>query len=83
MSSTDEELTRRQCLITAAASSCVSSFLAMSSTCCRVSGWGSRLPSLTPGESLRVVKSWTGCPGSLSERLKLELDADYTDAMTN
>lgn len=84
MSSTDEEPTRWQCLITAAASSCMSSVLAMSSTCCRVSGWGSRRPPLTPaGESLRAVKSCTGCPGSLSERLKLEGEADYPDAMTN
>lgn len=56
----------------------------MSSTCCRVSGWGRRLPLLTPaGESLRAVKRWTGRPGSLSERFKLELDADYTDKVTD
>lgn len=74
MRSTDEELTRRQCLITAAASSCASSFLAMSSTCCRLWGWGSRRPSLTPaGESLRVVKCWAGRPGSFSERWKIIL----------
>lgn len=65
------ELTRWQCLITAATSSWMSSFFAMSSTCCRVSGRGSGLLSLTPArDSLGEVKSWKGWPRSLSKEFK-------------
>lgn len=64
------KLTRRQCLITAATSSWLSSFFAMSSTCIRVSGRGSGLLSLTPARvSLGEVKSWKGRPRSLSKEL--------------
>lgn len=67
----DQELTRRQCLITAATSSWTSSFFAMSSTCCRVSSRGSGLLSFTPARvSLGEVKSWKGRPRSLSKELK-------------
>lgn len=70
----DQGLTRRQCLITAATSSWMSSFFAMSSTCCRVSSRGSGLLSLTPArDSLGEVKSWKGRPRSLSEELKWKL----------
>lgn len=66
-----EGLTRRQCLITAATSSWMRSFFAMPSTCCRVSGWGRGLLSLTPArDSLGEVSSWKGRPRSFSKELK-------------
>lgn len=70
----DQQLTRRQCLITAATSSWMSSFFAMSSTCCMVSGRGSGLLSLTPARvSLGDVRSWKGRPPLLSKELKWRL----------
>lgn len=66
----DQELTRWQCLITAATSSWLSSFFDMSSTCFRVSGWGSRLSFNPARDSLGEVKSWRVRPLSLSEELK-------------
>lgn len=67
----DEELTRWQCLITAATSSWLSSFFDMSSTCCSTSGRCDGLRSLTPArDSLGEVKSWKAWPLSLSEELE-------------